>query len=41
MPAVDQLRIGGNTKVPGTPPGGLFNPTTTFRIVRGTGNPGF
>jgi hypothetical protein len=30
-----------NTKVSGTPSGGLFNPTTTFTIVRGPGNSGF
>jgi hypothetical protein len=37
--------IGGstfpNTKVSGTPSGGLFNPATTFTIVRGPGNSGF
>ncbi len=30
-----------NTKVSGTPSGGLSNPTTTFTIVRGPGNSGF
>jgi hypothetical protein len=30
-----------NTKVSGTPSGGLSNPTTTFTIVRGPRNAGF